>query len=59
MATLIDRAAVKVCQLPRTREYHWVVIFIASFYLRTTSVSKVDCQHADVPFILFLIGVIV
>ena len=57
-ATLTDRAAVKVANWHARVNIIGLVIFIASFYLRTTSGAKWIVSMPMLPFILSLIGVV-
>ena len=57
-ATLTDRAAVKIANWHARVNVIGLVIFIISFYLRTTSGSKLIVNLPMLPFILSLIGVV-
>ncbi len=57
-ATLTDRAAVKVANWHARVNITGLVIFIASFYLRTTSGSKWITSLPSLPIILSIVGVI-
>lgn len=57
-ATLTDRAAVKVANWHARINVIGLFIFIASFYLRTTSGAQWIVSMPMLPFILSLIGVI-
>src|SRR5256714_3349806 len=57
-ATLTDRAAVKVANWHARVNITGLVIFIASFYLSTTSGAKLIVNMPMVPFILSLISVL-
>src|SRR6266568_6496516 len=57
-ATLTDPAAVKVANWHARVNITGLVIFIASFYLRTTSGAKWIGTMPMLPFILSLIGVV-
>jgi len=57
-ATLTDRATVKVANWHARVNITGLVIFIASFYLRTTSGAKWIVNMPMVPLILSLIGVV-
>ena len=57
-ATLTDPAAVKVANWHARVNIIGLVIFIASFYLRTTSGAKWIGSMQILPFILSLIGVV-
>lgn len=57
-ATLTDRAAVKVANWHARVNIIGLVIFIASFYLRTTSGAKWIVSMPMLPIILSIIGVI-
>lgn len=57
-ATLTDPAAVKVANWHARVNIIGLVIFIASFYLRTTSGSKWILSMPILPFILSLVGVV-
>jgi uncharacterized membrane protein len=57
-ATLTDRAAVKVANWHARVNIIGLVIFIASFYLRTTSGARWIAGMPIVPFILSLVGVL-
>lgn len=57
-STLTDPAAVKVANWHARVNITGLVIFIASFYLRTTNGSKWIVSLPMLPFILSLIGVV-
>ena len=57
-ATLTDAAAVKVANWHARVNIIGLVIFIASFYLRTTSGAKWIVRMPVLPFILSLVGVV-
>ncbi len=57
-ATLTDHAAVKVANWHARVNITGLVIFIASFYLRTSSGAKWIVSMPMLPFILSLIGVV-
>jgi len=55
---LTDRAAVKVANWHARVNITGLVIFIASFYLRTTSGAKWIVNMPMLPFVLSLVGVV-
>jgi uncharacterized membrane protein len=57
-ATLTDRAAVKVANWHARVNIIGLVIFIASFYLRTTSGAKWIAGLPSLPIILSIVGVV-
>lgn len=57
-ATLTDKAAVKVANWHARVNVIGLIIFIASFYLRTTSGAKLVAGMPMLPFVLSLVGVI-
>lgn len=57
-ATLTDRAAVKVANWHARVNIIGLVIFIASFYLRTTSGAKWITSLPSLPIILSIVGVV-
>jgi uncharacterized membrane protein len=57
-ATLTDRAAVKVANWHARVNIFTLVVFIASFYLRTTSGAAWIPSVPMLPFILSIVGVI-
>lgn len=57
-ATLTDRAAIKVANWHARVNIIGLVIFIASFYLRTSSGAKWIVSMPMLPFVLSLIGVV-
>src|SRR5713101_4817074 len=57
-ATLTDRAAVKVANWHARVNIIGLVIFVASFYLRTASGAKWISGLASLPIILSIVGVI-
>jgi uncharacterized membrane protein len=57
-ATLTDRAAVKVANWHARVNVVGLIIFIASFYLRTASGAKWIVSMPMLPFILYIIGVL-
>ncbi len=57
-ATLTDRAAVKVANWHARVNIFTLVVFIASFYLRTTSGAAWIRSMPMLPFILSIVGVI-
>src|SRR6266480_7441540 len=57
-ATLTDRAAVKIANWHARVNIIGLVIFIASFYLRTTGGAKWIVTMPMLPFILSLVGVV-
>jgi uncharacterized membrane protein len=57
-ATLTDRAAVKVANWHARVNIIGLIIFISSFYLRTTSGAKLIPSMPMLPVVLSIIGVI-
>ncbi|HXD34932.1 MAG TPA: DUF2231 domain-containing protein [Pyrinomonadaceae bacterium] len=57
-AALTDRASIKVANWHARVNIIGLIIFIASFYLRTTSGAKWIVSMPRLPFILSLIGVV-
>ncbi|PYS67617.1 MAG: hypothetical protein DMF69_22500 [Acidobacteria bacterium] len=55
---MTDRAAVKVANWHARVNIIGLVIFIASFYLRTTSGAKWIVSMPILPFVLSLVGVV-
>ena len=56
-SSLTDRAAIKVANLHAIINVTGLLIFITSFYLRTSNGSKLIVSMPMLPFILSLIGV--